>query len=74
MNRSMTYSEVSAEVVESSSSATTISAEPTRGKTRVRPVLEISWPETSALVIIPTTIGSIRRPASVGEAPCTICM
>ena len=30
--------------------------------------------DRSTPVIIPSTIGSISRPASVGEAPCTICM
>ena len=74
MKRSMTSSEVSAEVVESSSRAITRSAEPTRGKTRVRPVREMILPETMAPDIMPSTIGSISSPAMVGDAPCTICM
>ena len=74
MNRSMTRSDVSAEVVESSSRPTTRSAEPTRGKTRVRPVRAMMLPETMVPDIIPSTIGSISSPAMVGEAPCTICM
>ena len=38
------------------------------------PVREMTWPAPIEPVIMPTTIGSISRPASVGEAPCTICM
>ncbi len=65
---------MSAVVNESSSSATTMTAEPTIGKSRTCPVREMTRPEPIEAVIMPTTIGSIRKPDSVGDAPCTICM
>ena len=37
------------------------------------PVFEVTWPLTIEAIIIPATIGSINRPASVGFAPFTIC-
>ena len=49
-------------------------AEPTIGKSRMWPVREMTWPAPIEPAIMPATIGSISRPASVGEAPWTICM
>ena len=43
------------------------SAEPMIGKIRILPVREMTWPETMPALIMPTTIGSIIRPASVGR-------
>ena len=65
---------VSAETSDSSSIATAAIAEPMIGKIRILPVREVIWPVMMPALIMPTTIGSIIRPAWVGEAPCTICM
>ena len=48
--------------------------EPKIGNIRILPVREVNWPTPMPALIMPTTIGSIIRPAWVGEAPCTICM
>ena len=40
----------------------------------MRPVREMILPEARLAVISPKTMGSIRKPDSVGEAPRTICM
>ena len=50
------------------------SAEPKIGKPRMRPVREITWPETIEALIMPKTMGSIRKPDCIGVASCTICM
>ena len=65
---------MSAVVKESRNSPTTITAEPMIGKSRTWPVREMTRPELIEAAIIPATIGSIRMPAFVGLAPCTICM
>lgn len=48
--------------------------EPMIGKIRMLPVREVICPVTMPALIMPSTIGSIIRPALVGEAPWTICM
>ncbi len=48
--------------------------DPTIGKVRTFPVRLMMRPEPIEATIIPATIGSIRKPDCVGEAPCTICM
>jgi len=65
---------VSAEIVVSANMPSAISAEPKIGKIRVRPVREMMRPDVIEAVIRPATIGSMRKPDSVGVAPCTICM
>ena len=34
---------------------------------------EVSWPDTIDETMMPPTSGSIRKPDSIGVAPCTIC-
>ena len=52
---------------------TTMSAVPAFGKMPYFPVRAISWPLTIEAIMRPRIIGSIRKPLSVGVAPCTSC-
>ncbi|GAB6983724.1 hypothetical protein JCM10369A_02480 [Nocardioides pyridinolyticus] len=65
---------VSAPHRDSRNSPTTITPDPTIGNNRTWPVREMTWPDPIDDAIMPTTIGSISSPDSVGVAPCTICM
>ena len=56
-----------------SSIAPTMSSVPITGKILYRPVREVTWPAMIDATMIPPTSGSMRKPASVGVAPRTIC-
>ena len=58
---------------DSKKSPTPISTVPTIGNSRYRPVLLMVCPTPTEAISSPSTSGSICRPDSVAEAPCTNC-